>query len=261
MVAGATASLGERGDGFAITASQGSVIVPTEVDRPDEALQLADRRMYANKSRERSSAGSQTRDVLLTALREREPALHAHLADVAQLAAAVADAMAVTGERRDEIYRAAELHDVGKMAIPDAILAKPGPLDPAEWEFMRSHTLIGERIIAAAPALVPIARLVRSSHERWDGGGYPDGLAGEEIPLGARIVTACDAYAAMVADRPYSVAMRPERAIEELESGAGSQFDPAVVAALRRVLAAWQSNGDGDRRLPAAPPRRSPRPL
>jgi two-component system, cell cycle response regulator len=255
LVAGATASLGERGDGFIVTASQGSVIVPTEATRPEEALQLADRRMYANKSRERTSARTQTRDVLLTALREREPALHAHLVDVAEMAAAVADELGVSGERRDEIYRAAELHDVGKMAIPDAILAKPGPLDPAEWEFIRAHTLIGERIIAAAPALVPIARLVRSSHERWDGAGYPDGLAGEEIPLGSRIVSACDAYEAMVSERPYSVAMRPTRAFEELDRGAGTQFDPAVVAALRRVLGAWQSGEDGDRRLRAAPPR------
>jgi two-component system, cell cycle response regulator len=255
LVAGATASLGERGDGFVVTASQGSVIIPTEAAQPDEALQLADRRMYANKSRERTSARTQTRDVLLTALRERAPALHAHLVDVAQMAAAVADEMRVTGERRDEIYRAAELHNIGKMAIPDAILAKPGPLDPAEWEFIRTHTLIGERIIAAAPALVPIARLVRSSHERWDGSGYPDGLAGEEIPIGSRIVAACDAYEAMVSDRPYSVAMRPARALEELDRGAGSQFDPEVIAALRRVLAACESGGDGDRRLRAVPPR------
>jgi two-component system, cell cycle response regulator len=261
LVAGATASLGERGDGFLVTASQGSVIIPTEAAQAEEALQLADRRMYANKNRERSSARTQSRDVLLTALREREPALHAHLVDVAQLAVAAADEIGMTGERRDEVFRAAELHDVGKMAIPDAILSKPGPLDPAEWEFIRAHTLIGERIIAAAPALVPIARLVRSSHERWDGAGYPDGLAGEEIPLGSRIVSACDAYEAMVTERPYSVAMLPARALEELERCAGSQFDPAVVAALRRVLAPCQSEDDEDPRLRAAPPGRRPRTL
>jgi two-component system cell cycle response regulator len=261
LVAGATASLGERGDGFLVTASQGSVVIPSEAGDPEEALQLADRRMYANKNRERSSARTQTRDVLLTALREREPALHAHLIDVAQLAVAVAGEIGMSAERRDEIYRAAELHDVGKVAIPDAILSKPGPLDPAEWEFIRAHTLIGERIIAAAPALVPIARLVRSSHERWDGSGYPDGLAGEEIPLGSRIVGACDAYEAMVSERPYSVAMVPARALEELDRCAGSQFDPEVVVALRRVLGDWQSDGDEDRRLRAAPPGRRPRPL
>ena len=236
LVAGSAASLGERGDGFVVTAAQGSVLIPSEARTREAVLQLADRRMYANKSRERASAGAQSRDVLVSALRETEPLLHEHLTGVANLAVAVADELGVEAEVRDEVRRAAELHDVGKMAIPDAILSKPGPLDPAEWEFIRKHTLIGERIIAAAPALVPIARLVRSSHERWDGSGYPDGLAGTAIPLGSRIVFVCDAYDAMTSDRPYSVAMLPERALEEIERCAGSQFDPEVAAALRSVV-------------------------
>jgi diguanylate cyclase (GGDEF)-like protein len=257
LVAGAAASLGEHGDGFVVTAAQGSVLIPVEAQTREDALQLADRRMYANKNSERASAGAQSTEVLLTALREVEPGLHRHLCGVADLAIAVADHLGVEAEERDEICRAAELHDVGKMAIPDAILAKPGPLDPAEWEFMRKHTLIGERIIAAAPALVPIARLVRSSHERWDGDGYPDGLAGEAIPLGSRIVFACDAYDAMVSERPYSVAMRPTRALEEIDRGAGSQFDPTVAAALRTVVE-WHSGDDGDRQLRAEVPGRPP---
>lgn len=238
LVAGGTAALSERGDGFLVTASQGSVLLPSEASSRETALQLADRRMYANKSRERASAGSQSRDVLLTALRERRPDLHAHLVDVAALARLLAEELGVTAEQRDEILRAAELHDVGKMAIPDAILNKPGPLDPQELEFMRKHTLIGERIIASAPALVPVARIVRSSHERWDGNGYPDKLEGEQIPLGSRVVAVCDAYQAMVSERPYSVAMLPARALDELARGAGSQFDPEVVTAFERVLAA-----------------------
>jgi diguanylate cyclase (GGDEF)-like protein len=260
LVAGATASLGEHGDGFVVTAAQGSVLIPVEADTREAALQLADRRMYANKSRERASAVAQSTDVLLTALRESAPGLHKHLCGVADLALAVADHLGVDAEERDEIYRAAELHDVGKMAIPDAILAKPGPLDPGEWEFMHNHTLIGERIIAAAPALVPIARLVRSSHERWDGAGYPDGLAGEAIPLGSRIVFCCDAFDAMTTERPYSVAMRPARALEEIDRGAGSQFDPTVAAALREVIE-WHSDDDGDRLLRAEVPGRPPRAL
>ena len=108
----------------------------------------------------------------------------------------------------EQVRRAAELHDVGKMAIPDAILLKTGPLDDDEWVFVRRHTLTGEWILSAAPALANVARLVRSSHERWDGTGYPDGLAGEEIPLESRIVTVADAYAAMVSDRPYRAALR-----------------------------------------------------
>jgi two-component system, cell cycle response regulator len=238
LVAGGTAALSERGDGFVVTASQGSVLLPSEASSRETALQLADRRMYANKSRERASAGSQSRDVLLTALRERQPALHDHLVDVAALARLLAEELDVTAEQRDEILRAAELHDVGKMAIPDAILNKPGPLDPQELQFMRKHTLIGERIIASAPALVPVARIVRSSHERWDGNGYPDRLKGEQIPLGSRVVAVCDAYQAMVTERPYSVAMLPARALDELARGAGTQFDPEVVAAFERVLAA-----------------------
>ena len=167
-----------------MSASQGSVLIPGEAGSREAALRMADTRMYAQKSRERASAGSQSRDVLMRAQRERRPDLHEHVSDVADLAQAVAVELGMSEEQRDEVFRAAELHDTGKMAIPDAILNKPGPLEPEEWRFMREHTLIGERIIAAAPALVPVARLVRSSHERWDGGGYPDELRGEQIPPG-----------------------------------------------------------------------------
>jgi two-component system, cell cycle response regulator len=237
LVAGATAALADHGEGFLITASQGSVLIPGEADSREEALRVADTRMYAQKSRERASAGSQSRDVLLRAQHERRPELHLHVSGVAELARAVAVELGMHEEQRDEVFRAAELHDTGKMAIPDAILNKPAPLEPDEWRFMREHTLIGERIIAAAPALVPVARLVRSTHERWDGGGYPDGLREAQIPLGARVIAICDTYEAMCSERPYSVAMVPERALEELRQGAGTQFDPQVVAAFERVMA------------------------
>jgi diguanylate cyclase (GGDEF)-like protein len=237
IVAGATAALSERGEGFAITASQGSVLLPSEASSMKEAMQLVDRRMYANKINERTSAGSQSRDVLLTALRERQPRLAEQAVDVAELALAVAEELGMEAEQRDETYRAAQLHETGKMAIPDAILNKPGPLEEPEWEFVRQHPLIGERIIASAAALVPVARLVRSSGERWDGSGYPDSLRGDQIPLGSRVVAVCEAYAAMVSERPYSVAMRPSRALEELRHSTGSQFDPEVVAAFQRMAA------------------------
>jgi diguanylate cyclase (GGDEF)-like protein len=237
IIAGATAALSEHGEGFAIGASQGTVLLPTEAGSVEEAMQLADRRMYANKVSERTSAGSQSRDVLLTALRERQPMLAEQAIDVAELALAVAEELGMEAEQRDETYRAAQLHETGKMAIPDAILNKPGPLEESEWEFVRQHTLIGERIIASAAALVPVARLVRSSSERWDGTGYPDSLRGDQIPLGARVVAVCDAYAAMISERPYSVAMRPSRALEELRRSAGSQFDPKVVEAFEQVAA------------------------
>ena len=142
----------------------------------------------------------------------------------------------MTTEELDELARASELHDIGKVAIPDAILNKPGPLDDDEWRFMSRHTLIGERILAAAPALRPVAKIVRSSHERWNGSGYLDRLAGEEIPLGARILAVCDAYHAMDSERPYRPAMEPEEALAELRRCAGSQFDPRVVDALMDAL-------------------------
>ncbi len=235
IVAGALAALSETGEGFHISASQGSVLLPSEAGTVKDAMQIADRRMYADKATERTSAGSQSRDVLLTALRERRPQLAEDALDLGDLARALAEAVGMSAEERDEACRAAQLHEVGKMAVPDAILNKPGPLEDAEWEFIRRHPLIGERIIGSAAALVPVARLVRSVGERWDGGGYPDGLAGEQIPLGSRVVAVCAAYAAMVAERPHAVGMVPARAMEELDRGAGTQFDPAVVAAFERV--------------------------
>src|SRR5690606_18868542 len=111
------------------------------------------------------------------------------------------------------------------------------PLAPDEWAFMHRHTIVGERILLAAPALVPVAPIVRASHERWDGGGYPDGLAGEEIPLGARIVSLCDAWDAMTTDRPYRPARSAEEALEEIERCTGTQFDPSVVRAFAAVVA------------------------
>jgi diguanylate cyclase (GGDEF)-like protein len=237
ILAGAGAALREHGEGFEVSASQGSVLLPGEADSVKGAMQLADRRMYADKVSERISAGSQSRDVLLAALRARQPRLAEQALDVAELAAAVAEELGLSAEERDESARAAQLHEVGKMAIPDAILNKPGPLEEAEWEFVHRHPLVGERIIGSAAALVPVARLVRSVGERWDGGGYPDSLAGEQIPLGSRVVSVCAAYAAMVTERPHSVAMVPGRALEELRRGAGSQFDPDVVEAFERVAA------------------------
>jgi two-component system, cell cycle response regulator len=237
MLAACSAALHERGEGFEVTSSFGVVILPEEADTPTLALQLADRRMYARKGGRRMSAGRQSRDVLLRTLSERRPDLQVRLRDIGDLALAVGRELHMGPEGLDEVARAAELHDVGKIAVPDAILDKPGPLDPVEWSFMRRHPLIGERILLAAPALRPVARLVRSSHERWDGTGYPDGLGGDEIPLGARVVAVVDAFDAMTTERPYRQPVPEAEAIAELRRCAGTQFDPLVVDAFCRVLA------------------------
>jgi two-component system cell cycle response regulator len=231
LLVDAARALEARGDGFDVTASYGVVRLPADADTPEEALHLADRRMYAAKEARPSSAGLQTRTVLLKVLSEREPDLREHSSDVMALARGVARRLGLPVEERDIVARAAELHDIGKMAIPDAILNKPGPLDDREWRFMRRHTIIGEDILNVAPALQPVAALVRASHERWDGRGYPDGTSGDEIPRGARIVAVCDAFSAMVQDRPYQAGLSVSEAVAEIKRCAGANFDPAVVEA------------------------------
>ncbi len=228
-LAAAAVALSEHGEGFAVTSSWGAVVVPDEAATPETALRIADQRMYAHKRDGRPSASRQSTDVLLRALAERYPELDGHSHDVAALAEDVARELGLDPEEVEQVRLAAELHDIGKVAIPETILNKPGPLDAREWEYMRRHSVIGERIIEAAPSLHRVAQIVRASHERLDGAGYPDRLAGERIPLGARIIAVCDAYDAMIANRPYSTPMPSTAAIAELRRCAGSQFDPDVV--------------------------------
>jgi two-component system cell cycle response regulator len=240
LVVGAAASLSERGEGFEIGCSYGAIELPAEASDVADALRIADQRMYAQKNAGRTSASRQSKDVLLRALAERNPELRTHLSGVAHLAEATALRLRIPDEEVQRIRHAAELHDVGKVAVPDAILTKPGPLDEGEWAFIRRHTLIGERIVAAAPALTRVAVLVRASHERWDGNGYPDGLAGEDIPLGARIVAVADAFDAMTSPRPYSIPRTSQAALAELQRCSGTQFDPRVVEAF---TLAWRDLG------------------
>ncbi len=234
----ASRALVESGEGFTVTASYGEVSLPGEALTAADALRVADRRMYARKSLDsRSSAGRQSADVLLRILSERSPALGVHLDQVTGLCDAVAAGLGMSDEERAPLLQAASLHDAGKVAIPDEILNRSGPLDDDEWAFVRRHPLIGERILAAAPALARAAKLVRWSHERFDGSGYPDGLAGSEIPLGSRIIAVCDAYDAMVSDRPHQPRLDSVAACAELRRCAPGQFDPAVVEMLSATLA------------------------
>jgi diguanylate cyclase (GGDEF)-like protein len=187
-------------------------------------------------------------DALAAALAERDSYTGEHSASVVEMAKAVAVALGLDEIEVERVGHAALLHDIGKVGVPDRILHKSGPLAGDEWELMREHPLIGERILRAIPGLGSVARMVRHEHERVDGSGYPDGLRGDGIPIGSRIILACDAYHAMTSDRAYRSAMEHEDAIAELAAGAGSQFDPKVVGALVSYL----GRGPGERRLTTA---------
>jgi two-component system, cell cycle response regulator len=237
IVAAGARALREEGEGFSIASSYGAATIPGEGADPSTVMRIADRRMYAEKGRSPRSFELQARDLLLGVLRERQPGLGEHVEGVGRLASELARRAGLDNEDVDVVGRAADLHDIGKMGIPDQVLGKPGPLNDDEWSLMRKHTLIGERMLSVSPALGPVARLVRSSHERWDGRGYPDGLAHTEIPVGARIIAICDAYEAMTEKRPYRTAVSPAEALEELRRSAGTQFDPELVELFADVIA------------------------
>ncbi len=247
IVEAGRAALTEQGEGFRISASAGAILLPAEATAASEALRLADRRMYAEKSLRTGRLERQTHELLTSIVREREPGLTDHQEDVSRLAVAVGRELGLDPEEIDVLRRAAEFHDIGKIAIPDEILRKPGRLDGIEWELMRKHTLVGERILGTSPSLAPVARLVRSSHERWDGEGYPDGLAGEEIPLGARIILICDAFDAMRRERPYSTVRDRQAALAEIRRAAGTQFDPNLMKVFCEVVARDDERRDDQR--------------
>jgi two-component system, cell cycle response regulator len=231
MVNSCLAALSEQGEGFHISSSYGSVLLPDETNDPDLALQLADERMYAYKDSSRASAGRQTRDLALQILAVHEPELHTHSSNVAGLTEGVGRRMGLKDQELSDAVHAAELHDIGKVAIPFAVLHKPAPLDEEEWELMRRHPAIGANILSAAPALARVAEIVRATHERYDGTGYPRGLAGQEIPLASQIVFACDSFDAMISERPFGEARNETDALSELRSCAGTQFAPEVIDA------------------------------
>ncbi|MEA2169009.1 MAG: hypothetical protein QOF76_2309 [Solirubrobacteraceae bacterium] len=218
-------ALQERGETFTVGATYGAALLPHEADTLAGALQLADERMYARKHRG-SAAGEQAAAVLMQMLRAGRPSLHQHALEVASLAGMVGRELHLGGDELTELRRAAELHDIAEVVSPPNGVGR--------------SAVLSERVLSAAPALVGAAAIVRAIDEHWDGTGHPDGLAGEAIPLAARIITVCDAYATMTTVR----AVTPMRACAELRVGAGRQFDPAVVTALSTVCER-EDEGDG----------------
>jgi HD-GYP domain-containing protein (c-di-GMP phosphodiesterase class II) len=195
------------------------------------ALELVDRKLASRWERHELSARRQVRDVLFALLDERRRREPGAMRQVAVFAIAVARRLRVPEDALEDIVRAAELQDIGKATLPESILGKDGPLTDAEWAVVRRHPVIAERIVGAAPALAEAARLIRASQERFDGAGYPDGLAGEEIPLGARILAVCVAFAAMLSPRAYRPPLSWAHAAAELRAARGAQLDPDVVDA------------------------------
>jgi diguanylate cyclase (GGDEF)-like protein len=237
-----------------LTISVGGALAPDHGATLDALLERADSCLYEAKHRGRNcvslrpgkvrsaeapsaapNAVELARALAFTcSLREGIPQEHAE--EVARLSGLTAERLALPGRVAQRCRLAGWLHDVGKVAVPEQILNKPGPLDDAEWEVMRTHSAVGADIVHRIPALRQVAPGVRHHHERYSGNGYPDGLAGPAIPVEARIVAAADAYSAMIAERPYSPARTTQEATAELRRSAGSHFDPAVVEALLAVL-------------------------
>lgn len=209
----------------------GEAHLPFEARTPEDILRLAASRMRDRRAWREQAAGRQARGVLLRVLEERGLVDGIDRSTVAAHAMAVGRRFKLGLTELDDLIRAAELQDVGKAFVPDAILHKQGRLTAEEWAVIKRHPLAGERLLAGSAALSRVAQLVRSAYERWDGSGYPDGLAGESIPMGSRIISVCVAFSAMTSARPYRSPMTPEEAIAQLRIASGGQFDPAVVDA------------------------------
>ena len=235
VVARAKEALSETTRRQTVTAASGLALLPEDATTPSEALRLADLRMYEDKAQGRIGPARQVTQTLMLALKERNIGLPSNADGIGELAVAVARRLGVPSTEHERIRLAALLANVGKIAVPDSILTKADPLTDSEWRLLRGHTLVGQRIIEAAPALLDVGKLVRAIHERVDGCGYPDGLVGEEIPIGARIVAVCNSYDAMVSARAYRPALTHEQALEELRRRAGQEFDLDVVQAFLEV--------------------------
>jgi GGDEF domain-containing protein len=236
IVLAATGSLQGDDATESVGCSYGEIAIPGEADNAEGALQLAGRRLASNRQRRHHSARRQAHAVLMAALAARHPELRENLRVAAYRAISLSRRLQLDREQIDDIALAAELQQIGLLAIPESTLEHEA-LDEGERAMVRSHTAEGERIVAAAPGLASVARLVRSSAEHFDGSGYPDGAAGEEIPAGARVIAVAVTFAALTGRRARREPVEPAEALTELRRSSGSQFDPRVVEALAAELA------------------------
>ena len=195
---------------------------------------------------------SDSTHALLAMLGERDAQTCCHSKATGEWTRRLCASLGLPKEQSEFIELCAVLHDIGKISTPESILSKPGPLDEREWEIMRDHAAAGQRILNQIPSLARCATVVRAHHERFDGRGYPDGLAGENIPFEARVVAVADAFHAMISDRPYRKAIAPRRALEILQDGAGAQWDPIVVDAMLNLFSSTRKQAQPERRASTA---------
>jgi diguanylate cyclase (GGDEF)-like protein len=243
----AAAALIELGEGFMIRSWHGSVWLPHETEMPGDALKLADQRLQQHRHDPRTDA---TPKLALRSARRGPVPVPTH--EAGALAQEVGTRMGIAGDRLADLVAAAELRDVGMMAVPDAILLASGPLELDDRRLIRLHTLVGERLLSANFGMGEVAAMVRSSHEQFDGHGYPDGLAGERIPLAARIVFACGVFCDLTTERVHRPALSAGDALAEVRGSAGRQFDPLVVDMLAEVVRTTPALPRFGRRVAAA---------
>ncbi|MDE3070459.1 MAG: diguanylate cyclase, partial [Acidobacteriota bacterium] len=231
------AALAETGESFTVTASFGACLLPAEAATTTDALRLADQRLYQQKGERRPTAVGEVTAALVTAMAEHGTDLAQQTTEVSELARLTAEELGLSGDEVTRTANAAKLYDIGKLAIPDSVLESSESLDEVERSFVRRHPLIGARIVTAAPSLATLAPIVRSCHEHFDGSGFPEGLSGEQIPAGARVIAVCDAYFHAVAGDHATVRDARQGALAYVQGRAGTTLDPAAVGALATVLA------------------------
>jgi HD-GYP domain-containing protein (c-di-GMP phosphodiesterase class II) len=221
-------SVHERGEGFETSSAVGVSLVPFDATDPKEAVRTADERMYAQKHGD-GSLDARHFDTVIRVIQRFAPMIDTHRAEISPIVRETATALGIV--EAGTVASAFEVRDVGYYAVPDEVLHKAGPLTDSEWALMRTHPVVGERLLGISPTLRGVAELVRTSHERMDGKGYPDGLAGDKIPLGARIISVAAAFDAMISKRPHRVSMTVAQALAEIQRETGTQFDEAAANA------------------------------